>query len=199
MKHLDIDRVLAVLSGGGTEAEAEHVEDCGSCRQELSLWQRRVCDLRELERNALEPGELHSLAVMFRVHGPVSAGQSWVARLVGGSEPAVAAVRGGLTSTFGAYRAGPFQILIQVRPSRDEGRYDVQGQVVHENGDAPAGGTAVVLGEDGHADQTVLDTYGEFGFAGLPAGACRLRWLLGDDRIDLETLAVGDEVDGSEG
>ena len=123
--------------------------------------------------------------------------RSWVAQLIRTSESAAAeALRGGLSATFVAYDAGPYQILLQVSPSETEGRFDLQGQVSGEGGSLPSRAHVVLTSERGYADRTTVDAFGEFRIAGVPEGPCRLVWRGGDERIDLDDLQVGEGHDG---
>lgn len=197
MNHFDVSRVLSVLTGSGTAQEHTHLEGCERCRSALEAWRPRLSALRELESNAVDESEMHNLRVLFRQLGPRSERVSWVARLVRGPEPAADPVRGGLAASLGAYRAGPYEILLQVRPSDAEGRFDVHGQVADEQG-APLEGSEVVLtSTEGYADRRQLDAFGEFRLVGVPAGATRLVWVAGDARIELEELSVGERDDGA--
>jgi len=196
MSHLDIDRVLAAVAGQATAAEQSHLDQCAPCRTEVEAWRMRVAELRELEANAVEATEMHNLQVLFRVFGPTPAGNSWMARLVRSSEPAPAPVRGALTVTFEAYRAGPYEIVLQIGPSEVEGRFDLQGQVEAEAGETPVGAQVVLTSEGGHVGRAHLDDFGEFRLTGVPEGPCRLAWSIGDGRIDLDPLFVGERADG---
>lgn len=197
MNHLDVDRVLSVLAGDGTADEHTHLEECARCRSALEAWRPRLAALRELESNAVETSEMHNLRVLYRQLGPVRAGRSWVARMTRGPELAAGPVRGDLAASFRAYSAGPYEIVLQVRPSKTDGRFDIQGQIADGDGAAPEGSSVVLTSPAGHADSANLDRFGEFRLAGVPAGLCRLVWLVGDSRIDLEELVVGKEDDGA--
>jgi hypothetical protein len=191
MSHLDIIHVLSVLNGNGSSADHSHLEECASCRRDLDSWRPRLSDLRDLETNAVEASELHNLRVLFRQLGPASIVRSWVARLIRGPKLAVESVRGGLEASLGAYQAGPYEIVVQIRPSSFEGRFDVHGQVMREDGMVPESTHVVLTSLDGHVDRAELDRFGEFQLAAVPAGPIRMVWFAGDSRIDLEELAVG--------
>jgi hypothetical protein len=195
MRHLDVDRVLAVLGGEGSEGERAHLGECASCRRALDTWQLRMADLRELESNAVESSEMHNLRVVFRQLGPRPEGMRWVARLTHGPELAAEPVRGGLAASLGSYRAGPFEIVILVRPAEMEGRFEIQGQIENVEDAAPRGVSVVVTSRDGYVDRAALDTFGEFRLTNVPAGPSRLVWLVGNSRIDLMELAVGEPDD----
>lgn len=191
MNHLDIVHVLSVLAGNGSSADHSHLEECTSCRRDLEAWRPRLSDLRDLETTAVEASELHNLRVLFRQLGPASNVRSWVARLIRGPELVAESVRGGLESSLGAYQAGPYEIVVQIRPSAVEGRFDVHGQVAREDGRAPENARVVLTSLDGHVDRAELDRFGEFQLAAVPAGSVRMVWFAGKSRIDLEELAVG--------
>lgn len=195
MRHLGVDRVLAVLGGEGTEGERAHLGECAGCSRDLDAWRLRLCDLRELESNAVETSEIHNLRVLFRQLGPRSEGISWVARLVRGPELATEPVRGGLSASFGAYRAGPFEIVVQARPAESEGRYEIQGQIANVDDAAPVEASVIVISRDGYVERTALDSFGEFRFEDVPAEPSRLVWIVGDTRIDLLEVNVGEPED----
>jgi hypothetical protein len=195
MKHLGVDRVLAVLGGEGTEGERAHLGECAGCSGVLDAWRLRLSDLRELESNAVETSEMHNLRVLFRQLGPRSEKTGWVARMVRGPEFAAESVRGSLAASLGAYRAGPFEIVVQVRPAESEGRFEIQGQIANVDDAAPMGASVVVTSRDGYVDRAALDAFGEFRLADVPAGPSRLVWLVGDSRIDLVDLNVGEPDD----
>ena len=139
---------------------------------------------------------MHLLRVLYRELGPVSVGRNWVARLIRSLEPAAtAAVRGGLSSTLKAYEAGPYEIVLQIRPSDFEGRFDLQGQVATGGEPIPTGMHVIVTSEQGHADRASVDTHGEFRLTAVPEGLCRLVWCGDGERIELDALTVG-EPDG---
>jgi hypothetical protein len=195
MSHLDIDRLLAVLVGHGADEEELHLEGCPTCGRELEVWRRRIHDLRGLEASAVGALEMHNLRVLFRELGPAPGGRRWLAHPTGGRRPAVAAVRGPLSPTFHAYEAGPFRIAVQVRPSEIEDRFDLHGQLESEHGEVSVNAPFVLTSEEGYVGRTALDRFGEFRLTGVPAGLCRLQWIVDEQRIDLTTLTVG-EFDG---
>ncbi len=194
MSHLEIHRIFDLIGGLGTAQDELHLQDCDGCRCRLEVWRDRLGDLRELESNAVDSSELHLLRALYRELGPRSAGRSWVARLMNGLEPAsAAAVRGGLSSTLRAYEAGPFEIVLQTRPSNTEGRFDLQGQVASGGEPIPKGTHVVVTSEQGHVDRTSVDAHGEFRITAVPEGLCRLVWFGNGERIELDALAVGEQ------
>jgi hypothetical protein len=175
MSHLEIHRIFDLIGGLGTADDQSHVEDCEGCRRQLEVWRGRLGDLRELESNAVDASEMHLLRVLYRELGPVSVGRNWVARLIRSLEPAAtAAVRGGLSSTLNAYEAGPYEIVLQIRPSDTEGRFDLQGQVASDGERMPKGTYVVVTSDLGHADRAAIDAHGEFRLTAVPEGQCRL-------------------------
>ncbi len=196
MSHLEIHRIFDLIGGLGTADDQSHVEGCEGCRRQLEVWRGRLGDLRELESNAVDGSEMHLLRVLYRELGPVSVGRNWVARLIRSLEPAAtAAVRGGLSSTLKAYEAGPYEIVLQIRPSDFEGRFDLQGQVATGGEPIPTGMHVIVTSEQGHADRASVDTHGEFRLTAVPEGLCRLVWCGDGERIELDALTVG-EPDG---
>jgi hypothetical protein len=199
MSHLDVVRLLSVLKGEGTAHERAHLDGCANCSHELEVWRPRLAGLRELASSTVAPAEFHNLRVLFRSLGPRPEGRSWVARMLHGPELAAAPVRGGLEATLGAYRAGPYEIVIEVRPSEIKGRFDVHGQVVDDDGVAPEPAEVVLTSPEGYADRVRLDAYGEFRLVGVPPGRSRLAWVVGDSRIDLEELEIGEPNDEAGG
>jgi len=197
MTHLDIDRVIAASGGEMTAAEKEHIAGCVSCRGEIASWRQRIDDLREIEASPVDSGEIHNLLGLFRHLGPSPAGRSWVASLVRSSAPAAAAVRGSAASTLQAYRAGPWEIVVQIRPTALPDRFDLQGQVVDDKDRAPEESEVLLLSDEGYVDRSATDEFGEFRFRGLPAGPYRALWLMEDGRIEVESLPVGDDGDAA--
>lgn len=196
MSHLGFDRIFDHLGGTGTADEAKHLEGCEACRQQLADWRAKLGDLRELEANAVEGSEMHKLRVLFRELGPSPADRGWVARLIRGSQPPEAvAVRGGLSASFQAYEAGPYEVLVQTVPSRIEGRFDVQGQVVGGGGEFPKASQVVLSSVDGYGFRAACDVFGEFRLEGVPEGTCRLVWIGHGERIELDALTVGERHD----
>lgn len=195
MTHLDIDRVMAALSGEVTAVEKEHLAGCETCRGEIATWRRRVEDLREIEASAVDESEIHNLLALYRHLGPSPRGRSWIASLVRSSAPAVAAVRGSAAATLQAYRARGWEIVVQIRPTAAMGRFDLQGQVVDEEDRAPGTSEVVLLSDAGYVDRAATDDFGEFRFRDVPAGPYRALWLMEDGRIEVESLAVGEDGD----
>ncbi len=195
MTHLEIDRVIAALSAEETAMEKEHLAGCDACRGEISTWRRRFEGMREIEANAVDDGEIHNLLALYRHLGPAPSGRSWIATLVRSSEPAMAAVRGSAAPSLQAYRAGSWEIVVQIRPTAVAGRFDVQGQVVDEEDRAPGSSDVVLLSDGGYVDRTQTDDFGEFRFRDVPAGPYRALWLMADGRIEVVTLPVGDDGD----
>jgi len=138
-----------------------------------------------------------NLLALFRHLGPSPAGRSWIASLVRSSEPAAAAVRGSAVSTLQAYRAGPWEIVVQIRPTALPGSFDLQGQVVDDEDRAPGESEVVLLSDGGFVDRAATDEFGEFRFRGVPAGPYRALWLMADGRIEVESLPVGDDNDAA--
>jgi len=89
--------------------------------------------------------------------------------------------------------AGPFEIVLQIRPSNKVGRFDLQGQVASDGEPIPKGAHVVVTSEQGHVDRTSVDAHGEFRFIAVPEGLCRLVWFGDGARIELDELAVGEQ------
>lgn len=199
MSHLDIVQLLSVVAGEETAQERTHLDGCASCSHELEVWRPRVEGLRELASSTVDPAEIHNLRVLFRSLGPRPEDRSWVARVLRGRELVEAPVRGGLAASLGAYRAGPYEIVIEVRPSEFEGRFDVHGQVVDDDCIAPEHAEVVLTSPEGYADRAQLDAYGEFRLVGVPPGSSRLAWIVGDSRIDLEELEIGGPEDAAGG
>ena len=197
MTHLDIDRVIAASGGEMTAEEKVHLAGCVSCRGEIASWRQRINDLREIEASPVDAGEIHNLLALFRHLGPSPAGRSWIASLVRSSEPAAAAVRGSAASTLQAYRAGPWEIVVQIRPTALPDRFDLQGQVVDNEDRAPGESEVVLLSAGGYVDRAATDEFGEFRFRGVPAGPYRALWMMADGRIEVESLTVGDGDDAA--
>ena len=200
MSHLEIHRIFDLIGGLGTADDQSHLEGCDACSRQLEVWRGRLGDLRELESNAVDASEMHMLRVLYRELGPAPAGLNWVAQLIRGSVPAAAAaVRGGLSSTLNAYQAGPYEIVVQIRPSKVEGRFDLQGQLASDEAEVPKNARVVFTSELGYVDQAGLDAYGEFRLTAVPEGPYRLVWCGDGERIELDVLAVGesDDVDRS--
>jgi hypothetical protein len=198
MKHLETYRVIDLVRGRGNTEERAHLAGCALCSGRLELWRSRLADLRQLEACALEASEVHNLRALYRELGPPQTTlRRWVAKLVHSSEPAPAAVRGGLAATLDGYEAGPYQIVVQVRPSDIAGRYDLQGQVTGDRNDAGTSTRVVLTSDEGYADSAQVDRFGEFRMVGVPAGPYRIVWFGGGERIELERLEVGErEGDG---
>jgi hypothetical protein len=194
MRHLDIDHIISALNGTATGRDQTHLEGCIRCQEDLEAWRRRLDDLRDIESNALTESELHNLRSMFRHYGPTPARQSWLARLVRRSEPTPVAVaaRGSLSTTFEEYRAGPWSLVIQIRPSGAADLYDIHGQLT---GAEVRGGELLLTSDLGFGERSQLDSYGEFHLPGVPAGAYDATCLVGDARIDLKNLDIGDTDD----
>jgi hypothetical protein len=194
MSHLEIHQILDLVGGSGAADDQRHLQDCEACRHQLEVWRGWVGDLREVESNAVDESEMHQLRVLFRELGPVSGGRNWVARLFRGLQPvAAAAVRGGLSSSLEAYEAGPYEIVLQIRPSNTDGRFDLQGQVTSGGEPAPKGTHLVVTSEQGHVDRTSVDAHGEFRMTAIPEGPCRLVWFGDGETIELDGLTVGEQ------
>jgi hypothetical protein len=199
MRHLDVVRLLSVLKGEESAQDRTHLDGCASCSHELEVWRPRLAGLRELASGTVDSAEIHNLRVLFRSLGPRPECRSWVARMLRGPELAAAPVRGGLAATLGAYRAGPYEIVIEVLPSEIEGRFDVHGQVVGDDCVVPERSEVVLTSPEGYADRVQLDAHGEFRLVGVPPGKSRLMWIVGDSRIDLEELEIGEPVDEAGG
>jgi len=196
MSHLEIHQIFDLIGGLDDADDQRHLQDCQVCRRQLEVWRDRLGDLRELESNAVDASEMHMLRVLFRELGPAPVGRNWVAQLIRGPEPvAAAAVRGGLSSILKAYEAGPFEIVLQIRPSETEGRFDLQGQVSSDPDRVPKSAHVVLTSEQGHADRAAVDAFGEFRLTAVPEGLCRLVWSGDGERIELDELTVG-EPDG---
>ena len=194
MKHLDFDRIISTLDGTATAPERSHLEGCIRCQEDLETWRRRLDDLRDIESNAVTETELHNLRTMFRHYGPTVERQSWLARLVRRSEPTPVAVaaRGSLSTTFEEYRAGTWSLVIQIRPSGATDLYDIHGQLTGAEGQ---GGELLLTSDLGFGERSQLDSYGEFHLPGVPAGAYDATCLVGDARIELRKLDIGDTDD----
>jgi hypothetical protein len=196
MSHLELHDFFEIIGGQGPVAKRRHVEECDGCRRELEAWRVRVGDIRLLEANPVDASEFHQLRVLFRELGPDPGSRSWVARLVSGLQPsAAAAVRGGLSSTLTAFEAGPYEVILQIRPSDTKGRFDLQGQVTSGEEQLPSDSSVVVSSDLGHADRAAVDSFGEFHFGGVPEGTCRLVWYGKGVRVELDGFTVG-EPDG---
>ncbi len=197
MRHLDIDRIISALDGTATDGDQTHLEECAQCRRDFEQWQQRRHVLREFESNALSQNEIHHLRTMYRHYGPTPARQSWLAQLVRRSEPtpATVAARGGLSTTFEEYQAGPWALLIQVKPSGGADMYDVHGQLTGEAEEDAQGGELLLTSERGFGERSRLDRYGEFHLPRVPAGAYDATLLVGDVRIELRELDIGDTDD----
>ena len=192
MSHQEIHQILDLVGGSGAADEQRHLQDCEVCRQQVEVWRGRVGDLRELKSNQVDASEMHLLRALYRELGPRSASRRWVARLSSGLEPAsAAAVRGGLSSTLKAYEAGPFEIVLQIRPSNTEGRFDLQGQVARGGEPVAKGTHMVVTSEQGHVDRASVDAHGEFRITAVPEGLCRLVWFGDGEHFEVDALTVG--------
>jgi len=202
MAHLEVDRLVGVLTGFGLEIELAHIERCAGCRAELDSWKRRLPVLKELTADAIDGDEEHLLRVMFRQLGPVER-RSWIARLVRrsepGPEPVMAVARGAVSSSLEEYSAGPWSIVLQIRPSDTNDGFDVHGQLCGSGGERRDGGDVVLASDRGHGWRATLDSYGEFRLSGLPADTYSASWVLGEEHIDLSDLKIGDPDDGSGG
>jgi len=194
MKHLDVDRVIEAVAGRASDAERVHVEACDRCRSEVESWRHDLEALRELEAESLSDGEIHRLRVMFRQLGPSREKASLVARLVRRSEPAAAAasVRGGVTSTFEEYQAGPFGVVLQVRPAGHD-MFDVHGQLSSDAGPVGDDAEAVLSSAGGWVGRATLDVHGEFRWHGVPAGPYALFWSVRDRHVRIDRLWIGDD------
>jgi hypothetical protein len=194
MKHLDIDHIISALDGTATGQDRAHLEECTRCQQDLESWRQRLRELREMESVSLNESEIHNLRAMFRHYGPAPERQSWIARLVRRSEPTPVAVtaRGGLSTTFEEYQAGPWGLVIQVKPSSGADLYDIHGQLT---GAEVREGELLLTSDLGFGERRPLDSYGEFHLPGVPAGAYDATCLIGDVRIELKNLDVGDTDD----
>ena len=201
MAHLEVDRLVGVLTGFGLETELAHIEQCADCRAELDAWSRRLPVLKELTAETIDGDEEHMLRVMFRQLGPAGR-RSWIASFVRGSdpgpEPVAVAARGAVSSSLEEYRAGPWSIVLQIRPSDASDGYDVHGQLSGSGGERRDGGDVVVASDRGHGCRTTLDSYGEFRLSGLPADTYSASWVLGEEHIELNGLKIGssDDVPG---
>jgi len=194
MSHLETHQILDLVNGSGVAEDQRHLRDCEVCRRQVDVWRSRVGDLRELESNVVDTQEMHLLRALYRELGPRSDRRNWVARVISSLEPVpAAAVRGGLSSTLKAFEAGPFEIVLQIRPSNKVGRFDLQGQVASDGEPIPKGAHVVVTSEQGHVDRTSVDAHGEFRFIAVPEGLCRLVWFGDGARIELDELAVGEQ------
>lgn len=169
---------------------------CDVCSRLLDLWRTRLEDLRDVEQNRLDNFEIHRLRVLFRELGPSPDTRRWVARLFRSSVPETAvAVRGSLAATLEAYKAGPYQIVLQTRPSEREGRFDLHGQLTVESDEVPPGMQVVLTTDAGFAERASIDAFGEFSVIGVPRGACRFACYNADERIEFDGLEIG-EGDG---
>jgi hypothetical protein len=193
MKHLDVDRVIEAVTGRASDAERVHVDTCDRCRSEVESWRKDLEALRELEAESMSDAELHRLRVMFRQLGPARERPSLVARLIRRSEPAAAAaVRGGVTSTFEEYQAGPFGVVLQIRPAGHD-LFDVHGQLSTDAGPVGDEAVAVLSSADGWVGRATLDAHGEFRLRGVPAGPYALFWSVRDTHVRIDQLWVGDD------
>jgi len=194
MSHLEVDQFVGILRGRGSEDERCHLEGCTLCRAELDTWRRRLPVLGDLLTGSLADTELHRLRVLFRQLGPAGR-KNRRATLVKTSGPrpaaAMVAVRGTLAASLEEYEAGPWKIVLQVRPSDAEARFDVHGQMSSRDGASLPGGDVMVSSDDGHSLRTTLDGFGEFRFRGMPEGVYRATWVVGAERIEISGLEIG--------
>jgi hypothetical protein len=197
MAHLELDRIVDLIAGQGAAEERAHLDSCPRCGDALEVWRRRLQELRSLEHETVEPSELHSLRTLFSQLGPSPRVRSWLADLVRRSDPvaAAAAARGGLSTSFEQYQAGPWDLVIQIKPSEAEHRYDLHGQITGGEDRRPEGAEAVLVSDEGYGERVVVDSYGEFRFQSVPPGIYSASWRLRDERIEIEELGVGDRDD----
>ena len=151
---------------------------------------RLLAGLRELEANALEPGELHVLRALFRACGPLPEGRSQlVARLLRTVPLRPVAVRGQALPTMAELEAGPYHLTVEVSGGA-AGAHSMYGQLLRDG--EPAGPGEIVLPDlDGRTSCAVLDDLGEFELARLAPGSYRAVLDLARERIVVEPLAVG--------
>jgi hypothetical protein len=194
MAHLEVDRIIDVVNGKGETAELDHIDGCVECRGEIDAWSRRLPVLESLAAEELASGELHRLRTLYRQLGP-SGKQSWIARLVRRSEPGHQAVpdpvRGALSPSFEEYDAGSWSIVLQIRPSDTEARFDIHGQMSSVAGEPHDGGDVVFASDSGPGFRATLDRFGEFRLRAVPAGIYGATWVVNNERIDLTELGIG--------
>jgi len=190
MTHLDDDRLLQLLAGEDDPEGEHHLRGCSPCRERLAEWEGLLATARELEREAVTPGEQHRLMALFRELRPEPQRRSFVARVLEGSlGMAAASARGLAASRFCELGAGPWRVRLQLRPGT-RGGFDLHGQVGSGEGESSGGGRLVLTRRDGLAVMAPVDEFGEFHVAALPEGEWSLTWWLGGDRIDLDRLVV---------
>jgi hypothetical protein len=199
MAHLDVGRIVEAVTAGVSAEERAHLRECPNCRGELEAWRRHLQGLRELEADDLDPTEIHLLRALFRELGPSPKRSSWIAQLVRRSEPALAeeAARGTFFTTFEEYRAGPWELVIQVKPLDAEQRYDVYGQLTGDEAQVSEGAGALLTSDSGFGELVRLDAFGEFKFHRVPMGTYNASWQLGEESIELGELHIGEVDDGS--
>jgi hypothetical protein len=146
--------------------------------------------LRELEANALEPGELHLLRALFRARGPLPVGRSQlVARLLRTSPLTPVAVRAHALPALAELEAGPYHLTVEVS-AMATGAHRLYGQLLRDG--EPAGPGEVVLTDlDGNTACAPLDDLGEFEVGRLAPGSYRAVLDVAYERIVVEPLAVG--------
>jgi len=191
--HLDLDRILEALAGGG-ETEKNHLAGCERCRAELERWRGRLEALRAADAEEVTPKEEHRLRVLFRQFGPSPQRTPLLARLVRTSaQPTPLAATRGRAAALSEFQAGAYSATVQVLPGKRAGRYEVHGSLLRDGGEAAAGSAALTGERPPYGDRHSLDEFGEFHFSGVPGGTYRVTWAVDGERIEVEELTIGDE------
>lgn len=196
MKHLTAAQIVELVGGGEVAGGEEHLRSCAGCRRMVEEWGEKLAALRELDRQALDPTELHRLRVMYRQLGPQrSEGHSWVATLLRRSDRQPAAVRGGSSGVVSEFEAGPYTLLVRVGPENRRSRIAVHGQLSSRRGSA-GDGTMALSAADGRAYVCDIDHFGEFHLDGVVPGRYRALFWLQDDAVEVADLEIGDHDAG---
>jgi hypothetical protein len=196
MDHLTAAQIVDLIGGEDIPGARRHLEACSRCRELEAIWVRRMDSLREIEREGLDPAELHKLRVMYRQLGPKRAeGAHWLANLVRSSDRQPVAVRGAASGRVSEYEAGPYTLLVRVGPVSRKATVSVHGQLTRKHGDAGVG-TMALSAADGRAYVCDIDRFGEFHLREVTPGRYRALWWLDQGAVEVTDLEIGTDEAG---
>lgn len=192
MTHPTDAAVVDFLRHATDETLAEHLEQCSACGRRAETWREILRGLTELETERVDSGELHRLLALYRCRGPAPGGvRQWLATLVRSSATAAAALRGHAETVVQEHRAGPFQIILAIRPDQRDG-FRVRGQIIDDE-DQSTAGDAVLSANSGRTIEAAIDEFGEFALGEVPTGRHRLLLAMARTRVVIDGIDVGGE------
>ena len=103
-----------------------------------------------------------------------------------------ASLRGADDATTRTYQAGDVTLTLDMGAPVRRGRTSLMGLIWRDGDDLTTiAGSTVALLRDGESAQTTIDEVGNFAFDDIAPGTYRLEVTLGDDRITIEGVSIG--------